>query len=174
MKRILVLLLVISGLSCKTKEKAQSVNHQVNVNQIKKTVEFLSSDKLLGRKTGSEGIETAAGYIENIFTQNNIKPYFESYKDTFNVMGHVGHNIVGFIEGKDPNLKNEVVIIGAHYDHLGVIKPIDNDSIANGANDNASGTSTVLQLAQYFGKTRNNKRSLVISLFSAEEIGLVG
>ncbi len=70
-------------------------------------------------------------------------------------------------------LKDEVVIIGAHYDHVGQGEPVDGDIIANGANDNASGTTAVLELAKYFA---NNppKRSMLFTLFSAEEMGLVG
>ncbi len=82
--------------------------------------------------------------------------------------------MVGFIEGKDKNLKKEFIIIGAHYDHLGITKSTSTDSIANGANDNASGTTMVLELARYFGKAKTNKRSIIFALFSAEEKGLLG
>ncbi|WP_040282960.1 M28 family peptidase, partial [Psychroserpens damuponensis] len=70
----------------------------------------------------------------------------------------------------DPVLKNEFVVIGAHYDHIGISnKVVDNDSIANGANDNAAGTSSVLAMAKYFTAKKNNKRSIMFVLFSAEE-----
>jgi Zn-dependent M28 family amino/carboxypeptidase len=173
-KTTIAILLMIFSLNCKPPVKTQIKNHSENINQIKESVEFLTSDGLLGRKLGSEGIETAATYIEKVFKKSNIKPYFESYRDSFKVKDLVGYNIVGFIEGNDPKLKSEVVIIGAHYDHIGVIKPVGNDSIANGANDNAAGTSAVLALAEYFSKERTNKRSLIISLFSGEEMGLLG
>lgn len=82
--------------------------------------------------------------------------------------------MVGFIEGNDPDLKSEFIVIGAHYDHIGIGKVVDGDSIANGANDNAAGTVAVLELARHFAQKRNNKRSLLFTLFSAEEIGLEG
>tara|TARA_B100000929_G_C15432107_1_gene395057 strand:- start:365 stop:1033 length:669 start_codon:yes stop_codon:yes gene_type:complete len=82
--------------------------------------------------------------------------------------------MVGWIEGNDPSLKNEFIIIGAHYDHIGVIEAENGDSIANGANDNATGTTVVLELARYFGQKKNNKRSIIFALFSAEEKGLLG
>ncbi|MBU2997171.1 M28 family peptidase [Cellulophaga baltica] len=142
--------------------------------RIEELMSFLASDDLEGRDSGSEGIEKAANFIENIFKENNVKPYFKIYKDTLSNYNKTSYNVVGVIEGNDPVLKNEVIIIGAHYDHIGHIKAVNGDDIANGANDNASGTSTVLELARYFGNTKTNKRTLIFSLFSAEEKGLLG
>lgn len=135
---------------------------------------FIASDDLQGRDTGSEGIARAADFIESSFKKNNIEPYFSYFRDTLSNTNQVAYNIVGFVEGKDKNLKNEFVIIGAHYDHIGIIKDDNGDTIANGANDNASGTTTVLELARYFGKAKTNKRSIIFALFSAEEKGLLG
>ena len=81
-------------------------------------MEYLASDELQGRATGSEGIEKAAVYIENYFKSNNIKPYFETYRDTFQLGEITGYNIIGVIEGNDPKLKDEYVILGGHYDHI--------------------------------------------------------
>ncbi|WP_445737650.1 M28 family peptidase [Mariniflexile sp.] len=149
-------------------------NHLVTSDELKDIVTYLASDALQGRDTGSEGIEKAAVYIENIFKENNIKPYFKTYRDSFNLKGVDAYNIVGFIEGNDAKLKNEVIIIGAHYDHIGSAKKVGDDTIANGANDNASGSSGVLEIAEYFSAKKNNKRSIMIALFSAEEKGLKG
>ena len=138
------------------------------------TMEFLASDELMGRDTGSKGIEVAAQFIEARFKNAGVRPYFEKYRDPFVAKGKDAFNVVGVIEGSDPVLKNEVIMIGAHYDHIGYGKQVENDSIANGANDNAAGTTAVLALADHFGKTRDNKRTLVFALFSAEEKGLLG
>ena len=86
------------------------------------------------------------------------------------------------MKGTDPELKNEVIILGAHYDHIGEGKLIkkhggrltDIDSIANGANDNASGSATVLALAKHLATKKNNKRTILFVLFSGEEFGLLG
>lgn len=135
---------------------------------------YLASDALKGRDSGSEGIERAALFIEDQLRVNGVAPYFESYRDTLsNYDGHA-YNIVGLVEGNDPVLRKEYIIIGAHYDHIGVLAAQSMDSIANGANDNASGTATVLELARYFGQERTNARSLIFALFSAEEKGLLG
>jgi leucyl aminopeptidase len=154
--------------SCKTKEIV------IQAQEVDDIVTYLASDELKGRDTGSEGIEKAATYIEDYFKANGVKPYFDTYRDSFTVKGKNAFNVVGYIEGTDPKLKNEFVIIGAHYDHIGYAKPVGNDSIANGANDNAAGVGTVLTMARYFSKTKSNKRSILFTLFSAEEKGLVG
>lgn len=143
---------------------------QADVSEI---LEYLSSDDLKGRNTGSEGIEKAAVYIENILREHGIEPYFESYRDSFEIKGLTGYNLVGLKEGSDPQLKDEFVMIGAHYDHIGTGKPVEGDTIANGANDNASGTTAVLELAKHLSGV-DTRRSILFSFFSAEEMGLVG
>jgi len=145
-----------------------------NSKGIGEIMNFLASDELQGRDSGSEGIAKAADFIEAIFIKNDIKPYFESFRDTLSNFNEPAYNMVGMIEGNDPELKKEFIILGAHYDHIGRIKSKNGDDIANGANDNASGTTTVLELARYFGNAKANKRSIIFALFSAEEKGLLG
>lgn len=157
----------------------ESVKSNVSVKALSVDIEaimtFLTSDELQGRDTGSEGIEKAADYIQNVFKNNNVLPYFAAYRDTLeNYSDGVAYNIVGFLPGTDSKLKNEFVVIGAHYDHIGLISGGGDDTIANGANDNASGTTAVLEFAKYFGEHKNNKRSVIFALFTAEEKGLVG
>lgn len=152
-----------------------SASNEISISEteVAETLEYLSSDELEGRNTGTAGIEKAASFIEGIFQQHGIKPYFETYRDSFEVKGIDGYNIVGYKEGTDPQLKDEFIIIGAHYDHIGYGKKVGTDSLANGANDNASGTTAVLELAKHFSEV-DTKRSLLFTLFSAEEMGLVG
>ncbi len=142
--------------------------------RVKELIEFLASDELEGRDSGSEGIEAAARYIESIFKKNGVENYFNSYRDTLTNINIPSYNMVGVVEGNDPDLAKQYIVIGAHYDHVGKIGSASLDSIANGANDNASGTATVLEMARYFGQKRTNKRSLLFVLFSAEERGLLG
>lgn len=145
-----------------------------NSGRIGEIMNYLASDDLKGRDSGSDGIEMAATYIENYFKSYGVKPYFESYRDTLTNFKDPSYNIVGIVEGNDPVLKNEYIVIGAHYDHIGTIAPENGDYIANGANDNASGTTSVMEMARYFGTQKTNKRSLIFALFSAEEKGLLG
>ena len=82
-------------------------------------------------------------------------------------------NVVGIIPGKSK--KDEYVVFGGHYDHLGIGKPnASGDSIYNGANDDAAGTTAVMMLAKYFGALKNNERTLIFVAFTAEEIGGYG
>ena len=85
------------------------------------------------------------------------------------------NNIIGKVEGSDPVLKNQYIIFTAHYDHFGIGRPIKGDSIYNGALDNASGTSMMLNLAEAFSTAKEKpKRSLLFSAVAAEEQGLLG
>lgn len=81
-------------------------------------------------------------------------------------------NVVGVLPGKSK--PNEYVVFSGHYDHIGILKATNQDSIANGADDDASGTTAVIQLAKYFAKEKNNERTLVFVAFTAEEIGGYG
>lgn len=174
-----------------TKDQVTMVLPDISkMTSVQKTIGFLASDQLQGRDTGSLGIEMAAQFIEARFKHAGVKPYFDSYRDAFTAKGKTtfdpktaepivapdvsAFNIVGMLEGSDPVLKNEVIVIGAHYDHIGYGKKVANDSIANGANDNAAGTTTVLALADHFAKAKTNKRTLLFTLYSAEEWGLLG
>ena len=78
-------------------------------------------------------------------------------------------NVVGILPGK--NRPNEYVIFSGHYDHLGIGKSVQGDSIYNGANDDAAGTTAVMMLAKYYAKKRDNERTLIFAAFTAEESG---
>ncbi|MGH7319312.1 MAG: M20/M25/M40 family metallo-hydrolase, partial [Candidatus Rokuibacteriota bacterium] len=88
-------------------------------------------------------------------------------------------NVVGLLPGTDPTLRDEAVVLGAHYDHLGhgspaSLDPTRADQIHPGADDNASGTAAILGLAEALARARGTRRSLVFAAFSAEEMGLLG
>ncbi|RAK22815.1 peptidase M28-like protein [Flavobacterium aquaticum] len=179
MKKI-VFLISFVGLSLHaqtnvTSKNISNVNYQVSEENVIKTLSYLTSDELEGRDSGSEGIEKAAVYLENLLKENGIKPYFKTYRDTLSNFDKPAFNIVGYIEGTDKKLKNEFVVIGAHYDHIGMLQNgVNADVIVNGANDNATGTTAVTEVAKYFAKFKNNKRSVLFVFFSAEEKGLLG
>lgn len=166
MKKYLLIIVVVLYYSCSS--------NKITEDSIRKSMEYLASDELAGRATGTEGIEKAAVYIEEYFKSNNIKSYFETYRDSFQLGEITGYNIVGVIEGNDSKLKDEFVILGGHYDHIGKGKEVDGDSIANGANDDASGTIAAMEFGRYFSKSKTNKRSILITLYAAEEMGLKG
>ena len=158
----------------KTNAQTKTDDYKISSKNIQNALNLLASDSLQGRKTGTPGIEKAAEYIEGVFEKFGIQPYFETYRDHFQAKDSIAaFNLVGYIEGSDPELKNELVILGAHYDHVGIIAPVSGDSIANGANDNAAGTVAILEIAKHFA-SKKPKRSIVFALFSAEEMGLLG
>ncbi len=100
----------------------------------------------------------------------NPKEFTIKAEHTFEETGLA--NVVGILPGK--SRKNEYVIFSAHYDHLGIGRVVDGDSIYNGANDDAAGTTAVMALAHYFKKRNNNERTLVFAAFTAEESGGFG
>jgi len=186
LKKLALSLLFIGFLTCKSSQTENSENVIITSNEVKETVSYLASDHLNGRSAGSPGIDKAATYIEKQFENLGVKPYFKTYRDHFEFKDSrpkdtsgidktiKAFNVVGFLEGNDAVLKNEIIILGAHYDHISDVKIVDGDSVANGANDNAAGTSAVLAMAKYFSVKRSNKRSIMFILFSAEEKGLLG
>lgn len=177
MKKALFLsLLSLGTITLASAQKKKPIdNYRVEEKSVAATLKFLTSDELKGRDTGSEGAEMAAKYLEDVLKKNGVKPYFSSYRDTITSYSKPAYNIVGYLEGTDPQLKKEFVVIGAHYDHIGVTDtPVNGDNIFNGADDNATGTTTVAELVNYYGKAKSNKRSILFCFFSAEEKGLIG
>jgi len=153
-----------------------SVSAQTREQRLKDHVYYLASDSLRGRKAGSADAAKVAEYLIAEYSAMGLKPFFkEGWKMQFNhkesACGYFT-NIVGIIEGSDPVLKNEYIVLGAHYDHIGVK---DNGEVFNGADDNASGTATLLELTRELLKNPQAlKRSIIIAAFDAEELGLYG
>lgn len=168
--RNLFLLVILALLLFSQKPRAQ----ENQSNQIEDHIKVLASDKMQGRETGSEGLERAAKYISGFFKRENLKPYYKSYIDTFYLKDErPAYNIIAHIEGTETYLKKRPLVISAHYDHIGYKQPIKGDSIANGANDNVSGTVAVMQLAKFLKNTAP-ARPILFVLFDAEEQGLMG
>ena len=138
-------------------EVTSKKENEVSPEAMKTIVSYLASDALEGRDTGSEGIDKAATYISDYFKTNGVGPYYCKYRDVFDVDGKEAFNVIGLLQGTDPVLQDEYVVIGAHYDHIGKGKQVGDDVIANGANDNAAGTAAVMQMAKYFSKVKSNE-----------------
>ena len=153
----------------------------INEISVKKHLYTLANDSMQGRKAGSPGIEKAAKYIEQQFSEIGLKPFNNSnFRQSFKHINRRSEkkeeldlfNIIGLLEGT--SLKEEFVIISAHYDHLGQIEGGKGDLVFNGANDNATGVAAMIMLAEYFKKAKINKRSILFVAFTAEEMGLIG
>jgi hypothetical protein len=107
-----------------------------------------------------------------IFVLGNVDTKDFSVKATHTIKENKLANVVGVLPGK--KLKEEYVIFSGHYDHIGVGKPENGDSIYNGANDDASGITAVIELAKHFQAQKNNERTLIFAAFTAEEVGGFG
>jgi hypothetical protein len=162
MKKLTLLLLILSNYNL----NAQKINRNTLLNDI----QTLSSDSFEGRKTGSTGNLKAADYITNRFEEIGLKSYNQNYRHPFTFRNRrneqiQGINLIGCIKGKSEN----VIIISAHYDHVG----INNSEIFNGADDNASGVAVILASAKYFTENKPLNTLLFVA-FDAEEMGLQG
>ena len=135
---------------------AQNIDPTIEIATVKKHLYTLASDAMEGRQAGTLGIEKAAQYIETAFADIGLTKYNDlpAYRQNFKANGLELFNVIGVLEGKSK--KDEFVVISAHYDHLGVKKEGTGDLIYNGADDDASGTTAVLTLAQYFKELGTN------------------
>lgn len=148
------------------------VSKIINAAQLLRDIETLSADAMQGRGLGAPGGAMAHEYVLKRFQEAGIKPFKDSYLQPFEFTNRAGKkfngvNVVGFIEGK--KFKDKYIVVTAHYDHVGVQK----GEIYNGADDNASGTSALFAIAEYFKKNKPS-HTLIFVAFDAEESGLRG
>lgn len=187
----LVLLLWSVPLS-RASAQSISIDSVINAASLKEVVDFLASDSLKGRFTGSDGAKKAASYIANEFQQAGLKPFpnTDSFFWHFLAKGPSSliptANVIATLEGDTNTRANELIVFCAHYDHVGTkstnphpdlptkARSRRGDTIYNGANDNASGVAAIIHLARYFAQLKNNDRSVIFIAFSAEELGLEG
>ena len=151
------------------------------------TVNFLAQPELAGRGLGSDGLDRAAEYIAQQFREAGLEPagdekgsYFQAWEEEVSGLGHAikMKNVVGVIPGKKKEFSGQSVVIGAHYDHLGLgwpdVRDENRGKVHSGADDNASGVAVLIELAAELSKNTNPARSLVFVAFSGEEAGRLG
>ncbi|MEO6068127.1 MAG: M20/M25/M40 family metallo-hydrolase [Gemmatimonadota bacterium] len=161
------------------------------VRDIQNDVRYLAADRLAGRKLGSPGADSAADYIARRFQRLGLQPGPQGWFQTFTVdptapaaahaglaNGATGRNVVAVLIGHDRRLRDEIIIVGAHYDHLGrggfgSLAPDSIGVIHNGADDNASGAAAILAIAKRL-KDHRPARTVVFIAFTGEEEGLLG
>lgn len=147
--------------------------------RLKGHVSFLADTLLEGRGLGTSGKILAEQYIEDNFKKAGIQPWKGDYRHNFSFRTGLiwvnATNFVGVIPGNDPLLKDEYIIIGAHYDHLGYTIDSDIKTYFTGADDNASGVASIIELGGMLNAQQSKlKRSVIIVAFDAEESGLLG
>jgi hypothetical protein len=161
-------------------QKNQTGNN-VTAAELKEWVSYLASDQMRGRKNGSPEMKTAALWIAGKFSEYGVKnlgekdSFFQDYSFTSRQKTIAERNVIGIIEGSDPALRDQYIVISAHFDHIGIRKGNIQDSICNGADDNASGTCALIGIAKYI-KLSGLKpgRSIILAAFSGEESGMRG
>lgn len=185
-------ILVVLILFCLTFNPVQVSSQNISVQTLKKHISYLASDILKGRGTSTEEEKKAAEYLATEFKRYGLNPGNKDsylYEFTFkknldphdttvaNIPERKGNNVIAFLDNKAPY----TIVIGAHYDHLGLGHDKNSrDSnpegkIHNGADDNASGTAGVLELARYFSENKiSEKFNFLFMCYSGEELGLIG
>lgn len=150
------------------------------------TIRFLASEDLGGRGFGSPGLDKAADYIAKEFKLTGLEPggdkgsFFQTFEDRGGQQDRIStlKNVIGVIPGTKPEMKGQSVVIGAHYDHLGLGWPETRDKkpgkVHPGADDNASGVAVLIELARTFAKGPRPDRTIVFAAFTGEEAGKRG
>lgn len=176
------ILIVLALLAC-----APAWGQYAQERQVSKHIHKLASDKMKGRGTGSKELDKAARYIQKQFIKYGLEPRgTEGYRQTFTAkVSRVvvedsirqAHNIVGLLD----NGAEHTIVVGAHYDHLGMgtqggsRDSLPQGKIHQGADDNASGVAGLLEVARYFAQNEEiEPYNLLFIAFSAEELGLLG
>lgn len=161
----------------------------VTEKEIAAHISYLASPKMGGRFPGTKENKKVVDYLIKNFKKSGIKSLNNNYIQEFRAKIRVKkgldtptvttQNVIGVIEGSDPVLKNEFIVLGAHYDHLGKGGPSskkpDTIGVHLGADDNASGTAALLEIAERLAANKKDlKRSVLFIAFGAEEQGLLG
>ena len=179
MRRSLLLLFLVFTLAFQT--------YAQNQDDMRQTVGYLASPELGGRFPATAGDTLASEFLAGRLRRLRLKPVVREKKNrgfyqdfTFGKTEQkTTHNIIAVLPGKDRRLRNEYVVVGAHYDHLGLggqdsgSRRPDTVAVHPGADDNASGDAVILELARHF-KKKGSPRSIIFVFFGAEEQGLVG
>jgi Peptidase family M28 len=150
--------------------------------QIRGEMEFLASDAMQGRASGSHDELVAATYLASQLREIGIEPagdeggYIQNVSGEFNFYREGKkqwntRNVIGRLAGRDRKLKDQVILLTAHMDHIGVREAVNGDSIYNGADDDASGCVAVLQLARALAHEKAPKRTVIFVFFGSEETG---
>ncbi len=153
----------------------QTVLDNISENSLRGNLSFLASDLLEGRATPSRGLDLAAEFIASQFRRAGLEPIGDhDYFQTATLPKGKARNVAGLLRGSDPVLAGTYVILSAHYDHVGM-RPTGPDRIYNGANDDGSGTVSVIEIASALAALpAHPKRSILFLTFYGEEPGLLG
>ena len=182
---VLLLIMASAAMAQTVTPKAKAT---VSQESVKKYMQGLASDEMRGRGSASADELAAAKYIAAQLKLLKIEPagddggYLQTVKFMRRQRGAPGAesteatttNVVGILRGSDPKSSKETILLSAHLDHLGIGREVNGDNIYNGADDDASGCTAVLELAEALAAGPGLKRTVVFALFGSEEIGGYG
>ena len=172
MKALNLFFVIILISSCAKKTTTlDEVQKFIQLEETRDILFTLASDEMKGRETTSGGYQLAANFVTNFFEENGIEPFYPAYKDSLQTKEVWSYNLVGRIGSFDN--EKPTILIGAHLDHIGVNEENQEDPIFNGANDNATGSTAVLQIAKFLA-TKQWNQNILVALFADEEKGLRG
>lgn len=200
MKKSIIFILLFISIAMYSQSAKEKGLSSINVESAKAYIGFLANDAVEGREAGKQGGRVAGEYIKSVLQDMGIKPFYgQSYFQLFEAFSAERQkrirfsvhpdsirkyaqlqahrklemrNVLGYIEGKN---KDEYVVMGAHYDHLGMDDTLNGDKIYNGADDNASGVSAALQIAKaILVSGEKPERSIIFAFWDGEELGLLG
>lgn len=188
--------------SLNARATVQAAATSVDLANLRAMVNALADDSMTGRRTGTQGARRAAIYIAERMQRMGLTPAGDSgffqrvplgLRDRIvgppSIFGLdewarydglapdkrlTDANVAGLIRGADPILRESAIVVGAHYDHLGITYDVSGDTVFNGADDDASGVATVLEIARILSAQPPLKRTVVFLLTTGEEIGLFG
>ena len=146
--------------------------------ELQRHVDVLADDTFEGREGGTRGGHAAANYLADHLQRYGLKPAGEA-GSYFQGFGGNYRNLLGLLEGRDPELRHEIIVVGAHYDHVGYGSPTNSYGpfgyIHNGADDNASGVAGLLEVMDAFQRLAEPpRRSILFAFWDGEEQGLLG
>ena len=172
MKALKLFFVVILLSSCAKKTTTlDEVQKFIQLEETRDILFTLASDEMKGRESSNGGYKMAADFVTNFFEENGIEPFYPAYKDSLQTKELWSYNLVGRIGSFDN--EKPTILIGAHLDHIGVNEENQEDPIFNGANDNATGSTAVLQIAEFLA-TKEWNQNILVALFADEEKGLRG
>jgi len=172
MKLVKLLLALVILSSCSTKTTPlDEVQKFIQLEETRDILFTLASDEMKGRESSNGGYQMAADFVTNFFDENGIEPFYPEYRDSLQTKEVWSYNLVGRVGSFDN--EKPTILIGAHLDHIGINEENQEDPIFNGANDNASGSTAVLQIAKFLA-TKKWNQNILVALFADEEKGLRG
>lgn len=139
---------------------------------VRRILSSLAADSMEGRRAGTPGGAKAAAFVaQEMQSIGLVAPDSEGF---FQAVPKLGPNVIGVLRGSDPVLRDQIVVIAAHYDHLGIGKSVAGDSINNGADDDASGVTAILEIARALKAGTPPRRTVVFITTTGEEEGILG